>query len=93
VGISDDVGGFEFRDPPLELVVQILLPRQPLLDAPELPGQLLVTFVLSVDEALLMLTENAPLVSQFFEQPLDVVNRGLRPLVIKRIELLASQHW
>jgi hypothetical protein len=40
-----------------------------------------------------MLAEDVPLVGQFFEQPLDVVERGLRPLVIEFIELLASQHW
>lgn len=58
----------------------------------ELPGLLLVIFVLSVDEALLMLAEDAPPVGQLFEQPLDVVEGGLRPLVVKLLELLASQH-
>lgn len=34
--IAGDVGDFEFRDPPLEFVVETLLPRQTLLDALEL---------------------------------------------------------
>jgi hypothetical protein len=93
VRVSDDVGGFEFRDPPPELVLQTLLARQLLLDAPELPGLLLVTFVLSVDEALPIRAEDAPLVGQFFEQPLNVVEGGLRPFVVKLVEWLAGQHW
>jgi hypothetical protein len=92
VRISDDVGGFEFRDPPLELVVQTLPPRRPLLDAPELPGLLLIALVLSVDNPPLLLTEDALLVSQFFEQPLDVVNRGLWPFVVELVELPAGEH-
>jgi len=93
VGISNDVGSFQLRDPSLEFVVQALLPRQPLLDALELPGLLLITLMLGLDNAPLMLTEYALLVGQLFEQPLDVVERGLRPLVVKLVELLASQHW
>jgi len=92
VGITHDAGGFEFRDPPPELVVQALLSRQLLLDALESSGRLLVTFVLSVDDEPLMLTEDAPLVCQLCEQPLDVVEGGLRPLVIEFVELLASEH-
>jgi hypothetical protein len=93
VGVTPDVGGFQFRDPPLELMVQTPLSRQSLLHALELPGLLLVALVLGLDDPPLMLAEDSLLVGEFFEQPLDVADRGLRPLVIKFVELLASQHW
>lgn len=74
-----------------QLVVEADLPLQLLLDALELHGLPLVTLVLSIDDPLLTLSEYLLLIGEFFQQPFDEVDRGLRPLIIELIQLLSGE--
>lgn len=83
--------GLQLLQAARQLVVQALLPLQLLLDALELRGLPLVTRMLSVDDPLLTLSEYLLLVGELFQQPLNEVDRRLRPLVIELVKLLAGE--
>ena len=90
--IPHDLRRFECGDPPLELMVETALLCELFLDACELCRKTFIALALDLNDLLLACAEQMLLISQFGQQTLDVVNRGLRPFIVNLVELVAREH-